>query len=131
MSVRERGDLAADLLRGRNRFQAWRGQQPKRGRRIPRSLWRLAIRLAKTYGIHRTKAALRLDYYSLKKQVEAATGPARSSGPEFVELTAPVVVGTQCLFELDNGAGASMRVQVMGYAAADVAVLARSFWNAE
>jgi len=40
------------------------------------------------------------------------------------------VVGKQCLVELDNGAGVSMRVQLVGYDAADVEALSR-FWNAE
>jgi hypothetical protein len=45
--------------------------------------------------------------------------------------TARVVVGKQALFELDNGAGATMRVQLVGYDAADVEALARRFWDAE
>ena len=48
----------------------------------------------------------------------------------FVELPPPVV-GKQALFELDNGAGATMRVQLLGYEAADVEALARRFWGAE
>jgi len=31
---------------------------------------------------------------------------------------------------LDNGAGATMRVQLVGYDAADVEALSRSFWSA-
>jgi hypothetical protein len=132
MGACERGDLAADLVRGRNRFQAWRGRRPQAGSRIPESLWRLAVRLVNTHGIRRTATALRLDYYSLKKQVAAAaSSQPQSSGPAFVELALPVVVGKQSLFELDNGAGATMRVQLVGYDAADVAALARSFWSAE
>jgi hypothetical protein len=42
-----------------------------------------------------------------------------------------MAVGKQCLFELDNGAGATMRVQLVGYDAVDVATLSRNFWNAE
>jgi hypothetical protein len=74
---------------------------------------------------------LGLDYYSLKKRAEcAARGPA-SSLPAFVELPAPVVLSRQFQFELDNGGGATLRVHLVGYDAADVATLARSFWNAE
>jgi hypothetical protein len=36
-----------------------------------------------------------------------------------------------CQFELDNGAGATLRLHLVGYDAADVAALARSLWNAE
>jgi hypothetical protein len=35
------------------------------------------------------------------------------------------------VFELDNGAGARMRVQLMGYDAADLTALLRNFWSAE
>jgi hypothetical protein len=40
------------------------------------------------------------------------------------------MAGKQCLFELDNGTGATMRVQLTGYDAADVEALARGFWCA-
>ena len=75
--------------------------------------------------------ALGLDYYSLKKRVEATAQEPPSPGPAFVELPALLVVGKQALFELDNGAGATMRVQLLGYDAADVEALARRFWDAE
>jgi hypothetical protein len=73
---------------------------------------------------------LGLDYYRLKDRAEAAASEPQSSGTAFVELTSPVLVAKQCRFELDNGAGATMRVQLVGYDAADVEALSRSFWNA-
>jgi hypothetical protein len=125
-----RGALPADLERARSRFQAWR-ERRKRGTCIPQSLWTLAVSLAGTHGVNHTARALGLDYYSLKKRADAsATEPARSSGPMFVELAAPAMVVKQCQFELDNGAGATMRVQMVGYDAADIEALARGFWGA-
>jgi hypothetical protein len=94
-------------------------------------LWDLAVRLASTHGVSRTATALGLGYYSLKQQVEAAAPQPPPCGPAFVELPAPVVVGKQALFELDNSAGATMRVQLVGYDAADVEALARRFWGAD
>ena len=129
MGAIERGPLPADLLQARSRFQAWRGRR-KVGERIPQPLWTLAVRLAKAHGVSRTAAALGLDYYSLKKRAESAATPPQSSGPAFVELTSPVMVAKQCRFELDNGAGATMRVELVGYDAADVEALSRSFWDA-
>ena len=128
MGARERGSLPSDLARGRNRFQAWREQRTGRGR-IPRPLWALAVRLANVHGASRTAAVLGLDYYSLKKQAEAVTVESPPSSPTFVELPAPVPVGKQCLLELDNGAGATMRVHLVGYDTADVEALSRSFWG--
>jgi hypothetical protein len=130
MAARKRGELPADLLRGRDRFQAWRSRRPTAGSRIPPSLWRLAIRLVQSYGISRTATVLGLNYHRLQKHVEAAarTQPP-SSEPAFVELPAPALFGKQCQFELANGTGATMRVQLVGYDAADVEALSRSFWS--
>ena len=128
MGADKRGELPRDLLRGRSRFQAWR-QRRQAGGRIPQALWTLAVRLVSSYGVSRTATALGLDYYSLKKQAEAAAGQAPSKGPAFVELSSPVLVGKQCLCELDNGAGGTMRVQLVGYDVADVEALVRSFWS--
>ena len=129
MGASERRQPPPDLVRGRSRFQAWRGQR-KVGERIPQRLWTMAIRLAKAHGVSRTVAALGLDYYSLQKRVESAAAPPRSGGPAFVELTPPVMVAKQCRFELDNGSGATIRVQLVGYDAADIEALARGFGNA-
>ena len=128
MGTRQRSELPNDLAQARSRLQAWR-EQRQGARRIPQPLWDLAVRLVSQHGLSRTATALGLDYYSLKKRVEAAGQQLSSSCPTFVELPAPVVVGKQALFELDNGAGATMRVQLLGYDAADVEALARHFWD--
>lgn len=121
-------ELPKGLVRASSRFQTWRRWR-KGGSRIPPLLWSLAVGLARDHGVSRTATALKLDYYSLKKQVQAATNSPQSSRPGFVELPAPVMVGKQGLFELENGSGATMRVQLIGYDAAEIEVLARSFWN--
>jgi hypothetical protein len=130
MGASERGGLSLDLARARSQFEAWRGRR-QGGGRIPRRLWALAVRLVSRHGVSRTAAALRLDYYTLKERALAASSNPPSKGPAFVELPAPVVLGKQCLVELDNGVGATMRVQLVGYDTADVEALARRFWNAE
>lgn len=129
MGASARGGLPQDLARARNQFQAWRGRR-QAGGRIPQRLWTLAVRLGNRYGVSRTASALRLDYYSLKERVEAAASAPPPRSPAFVELPSPVVVGKQCLFELDNGAGTTLRVQLAGYDTADIEVLAHRFGNA-
>ena len=130
MRATVRGALPKDLLEARSRFEAWR--QRRQGRdRIPPALWAMAVRLVSTHGLCRTATALRLDYYSLKKHVAAADQRPPSPAPAFVELPTPLVVSKQALFELDNGAGATMRVQLLGYDVAEVEALARHFWNAQ
>ena len=127
MGADRRGELPQDLARARSRFQAWRGQRT--GHRIPQHLWDLAVRLVNQHGVSRTAAVLGLDYDRLKERAEAVTGEAPSQPPAFVELPAPVLVGKQGLFELDNGAGATLRVRLVGYDAADLEALARGFWG--
>jgi hypothetical protein len=129
MGTSQHEQLPPDLVRGQHQFQAWR-EQRKPGCRIPQSLWGMAVRLAKAHGVGRTAAVLRLDYYRLKEQAEAAPIPSQPSNPAFIELTPPVLVAKQCRVELDNGAGATMRVQLVGYDAADIEALSRGFWNA-
>ena len=88
MRASKGGDLPKDLLRGRSRFQAWRRRRKTRGR-IPDTLWALAVRLVKIHGVNRTALALGVDYYSLKKRVEAASSKPPATGPAFVELPGP------------------------------------------
>jgi hypothetical protein len=128
MGTSRREKLPSDLEHGRSRFQAWRGRRTAGGR-IPQPLWAMATRLAKAHGVSRTAAVLRLDYYRLKQRADAADTPTQPSGPAFVEFTAPMVAAKQCQVELDNGSGATMRVQLVGYDAADIEALTRGFWN--
>jgi hypothetical protein len=130
MNLIENGDLPKDLARARRRFHAWR-ERRRPGSRIPQPLWELAVRLVSVHGVSRTAAALGVDYYGLKKRAEVAADPPPSSAPAFVELPSPIVVGKQCLFEQDNGTGAIRRVQLVGYDAAEVALLACHFWSGD
>ena len=94
MGTSQHGQLPTDLVQGRRRFQAWRGQR-KPGVRIPQRLWTMAVRLAKAHGVSRTSAALGLDYFSLKGRAVDAV-PPQSSGPAFLELPTPVLVARLC-----------------------------------
>src|SRR3954447_8520535 len=129
MGASECRGLPADLALGRSRLQAWRGRR-KLGEQIPRPLWDLAVRLAKVHGVSRTATTLGLDYYGLQRRTTTGAAPAPSNHPVFVELPAPILVGKECRLEFDNGAGATLRVQLVGYDAADIEALWRSFWNA-
>lgn len=121
-------ELPKDLLRAQRRLLSWRSRQTAR-RPIPHSLWALAVRLVQRYGLNRTARALKLDYYSLKKRVEQNPGPVPPAQPAFIELPSAVAV-KQCLCAISQRAGASMRLQLLGYDAADIEVLARCFWSA-
>jgi hypothetical protein len=71
---------------------------------------------------------LELSHDRLKRRAEAVAEPPRSSGPAFVELPSSIV-GKRGVFELDDGAGATMRVQLVGDDTADVEAQARGFWR--
>src|SRR5262245_24849092 len=108
MAAHARGQLPKDLERARSRFQAWRRR--KAGGPIPQPLWALAVRLVNTHGVSRTATALGLDYYSLKRRTATAAGEPDPTSPAFIELPSPPLLGKQCLLEVDNGAGATLRL---------------------
>jgi hypothetical protein len=129
MDGQKHGGVPAGLAQGRERFAAWRRKKPPRSR-IPQALWKLAIELVGAHGLHRTARVLKLDYYSLKKQVELARDNEKATA--FVEVvSAPLEASGECVIELEDGDGASMRVTLKGHATPDVAALVGSFWKAD
>jgi len=110
------------------------------------------VKAAGQYGLAKTARALRLDYYALKKRVEAA-GSRRVFGGKvasrsisdrealsadgqavatFLELAPPMSGGVcECILELEDPGGAKMRVHLKGVEAPDLAALSRSFWGVE
>jgi hypothetical protein len=132
MRTGRRSELPRDLLRAQRRFQAWRARHAAR-RRLPQFLWDLAVRLLQRHSLCRIATALKLDYYSLKKRAQQNAASASSSDLTFVEVPAapaPAVPGKQCFCDLHHRDGNSMRLQLVGYDAADLEGLARCFWNA-
>jgi hypothetical protein len=123
------GQLPADLVRAQQQFQAWRDQRTP-GTRIPQALWEIAVQLVKVHGVSRTAAALRLDYYSLKQRAEDVATPNSPTPPPFIEVTPPLLLARQCRFEFENRSGVVIRVQLVGYDAADIEALSRGFGNA-
>jgi len=63
-------DLPAGLESTRRRFDRWRETRDGRSH-IPEALWASAVKAVGKYGLNPTARALGLDYYSLKKRVEA------------------------------------------------------------
>ena len=129
--------LPARLERIRQRFERWRETRKVRSR-IPESLWISAVKMARVYGINRTARALGVDYYSLKERVESEASSCgvserkRNTSSSFVELAAPAIASTcECLLELEDVAGAKMRIHLKGVEVPDLAALSRSFWGVE
>lgn len=130
MGERRRDEIPPVLARAQERFREWRRKRTI-GARIPEPLWKLAVKLAIAHGVCRTASALGLDYYSLKQRLEAAAGRQPATEPAFVELPAPLAIGKQCTFELGDGGGSTLRIQLVGYDVAEVAALSGRLWNAE
>ena len=112
----------------RKRFECWRNKRKHRRERTPEKLWRLAVKLAGTYGISRTARTLGLGHDRLKRRVGDGMGvPA----PKFVELAsrAPLLVGGSVV-EVERPGGSKLRVELRGGGTLDVSALTRSFMEA-
>ena len=128
MHTHKRSEVPASLSRLGQRFAAWRKTRGA-GQRIPESLWKSAVKLAREHGLNRTACALNLDYYCLKKRVDGASMQAKST---FVELpSSPLPMMSECVIEWEDATGSRMRVQVKGQNGPDLLALSRSFWDAE
>jgi len=154
MGARKRRVVPAEVERLRRRFEGWRQTRGGRGR-IPEPLWSAAVELAGRFGIHRMAKALRLDYYSLKRRVDqAATSefaarrpsnaasrspvvssaalnkpstPVSSGVTTFLELAPPVATVSECVVELKNADGVTMRVHLRSPQPPDLVALTQAF----
>lgn len=128
MGGRKQSEVPARLRRLKQKFEEWR-QTRVPGTRIPDRLWKSATRLAMAYGLNQTAETLALDYYSLKRRVDQSA--EKSPDATFIELPPVIAHANECVIELEDGAGASMRVHVKGSNLPDVLALARGFWDAD
>jgi hypothetical protein len=113
----------------RKRLDVWRKSHRARSR-IPGRLWNAAVYVAGQCGLNRTAKALHLDYYDLKKRLDAGgvkRGPVRS----FIELSPAPLSGPtpECIIELEKRNGAKMRVHMKGMGAPDLSALGDAFWR--
>jgi hypothetical protein len=136
MDTRTTRGLPVRLEGVRQRFEKWRRTRKVRSP-IPETLWASAVKMAGTFGLHRTAKTLRVNYYTLKKRVEREAAAASRTPEEdpvttFFELTPPVASGScECTMELEDSGGAKMRIRLNGVEAPDLAALSRSFWQSE
>ncbi len=138
MDTRKTRTVLARLAGLERRFKHWR-RTCKGSARIPDALWSAAARAANTHGVSRVATMLKVNYHALQKRVkQAATaaggrpsafgGPAGDAGVRFVEL-APPASTCECTMELEDTAGAKMRVQLKGMGMPDLVAVSRSFWS--
>ena len=128
--------LATKLVTVSRAFESWRRTRSGRSR-IPAPLWALAVDVARECGVHPTARRLHLDYYSLKQRVagasDAATIDARPAPPAFIEVLPPGGRSTaisECVIDLADGRGATLRIAVKSAALPDLAALSQALWRA-
>jgi hypothetical protein len=127
----KKDSLPAMVADVRRRLEEWRRSRPK-WEPIPASLWREAATLARAHGIYPIAKALRLEYYSLKRQMEAISqesGAKPLAHPAFVEvaLVPSPPLPAECSVELERLDGTRMRVRLSRQE--DLVALADSFWR--
>ncbi len=118
----------------RREFEHWRRTRRARSA-IPTRLWALAVEHAREAGVHATARRLRLNYYALKQRVQGAGG-SRTAGasvaPAFVEVVTaglPPAGVSECVIDLADAWGATMRIALKSPALPDLAALSQGFWR--
>ena len=135
VEIEQASEAGQNLAQVVERFSVWRASR-KAGGRIPPELWMVAVDMAKVHGLYRISKALRLDYSGLKRRLEGAGGDVRPgrSDTRFVELLATQACSAaalrDCVIELHNGRGATMRVELNGAGLAGLAGVCSGFLSA-
>ena len=119
-------------------FKAWRRKR-RRGMRIPETLWTSAVSASRVHGLWRISKRLTLDYYALRKRskaqanggaaVESREGTTVTPAPQFVELPWAVKPKPECLLELEDGRGTTLRVGLSGDGVQQLETAARLLWE--
>jgi hypothetical protein len=108
------------------------------GSRIPKNLWRAAVRLARQHGVSKTALALHLDYHGLKNRLEASApvdrtqpmGPRRRASPAFIELPFGVPLQpAECVLQLEDDKRGRLRIELRGRPSSDIEPLALALWS--
>ena len=129
--VKARPEVVPAEVRGvAERFARWRtGKQA--GERIPPRLWRAAVKLSRTYSLHRTGRWLRLNDTNLREHADQRLRARHPKKPAFVELSLPAEVATgtssaEYVVELAGQGNGAQRIHVRGGSVSEVAALARA-----
>lgn len=127
MSVCSRSGLPARLAEARQGLQRWRRRR-NRPARIPEDLWAMAVDLAREHGVAPIARGLRLDYYSLKKRLQAVRAVDEAPVPTFLEVVgATPAASADCVVEVENASGTRMRIHLKGGRAPELSTLVRTF----
>jgi len=119
----------AQLQRQLDQF---RSTQP-RGRKLPESVWQVAVELAREHGVYSVAHPLRLNYMGLKKRLGGVSHRRRKARkPAFVELIAPqAAMLRECVIEFESLRGSKVRIQWKAAAPPDWLNLLRAWRETE
>jgi hypothetical protein len=121
-------NLTPQIKQLQKRLNAWRKSHRPRSR-IPGRLWNAAVQVAGQYGLNQTAKALHLDYYDLKKRLDASS-VEQGAVPSFMELSPAVSASTaECVIELETRSGSKMRIHIKGMGTPDLNALSSTFWR--
>ena len=103
-----------------------------RGRKLPESVWQVAVELAREHGVYSVAHPLRLNYMGLKKRLGGVSHRRRKARkPAFVELIAPPAMLRECVIEFESLRGSKVRIQWKAAAPPDWLNLLRAWRDAE
>jgi len=120
------------LKKVQGQFENWRNTRKSRAR-IPEALWDAAISLAGSCSVHQISKGLRLNHTAVKDRVEISRNiiPEEAAQTTFVELpplNQPMPIEEFSL-DLENKAGAKMKIHVKGHTDIDLLALTQTFWR--
>jgi hypothetical protein len=123
--------LREKLEEVRCQIDSWRKTRISR-QNVPEPFWKAAVELARIGGINPVAAVLGLNYYRLKRRVEASqSAVTESTAVSFVELqVTPAAHSLECTAELTDRRGATMRLRLVGAGPAELVALVQAFWQA-
>lgn len=101
---------------------------------MPEELWQEAVRLARVHGVSPVATPLRLNFYGMKKRLEAMPEvrkpiPRKSGQAKFIELrpAGGMVPPAGCVVEVEGAGGARMTIRLGGGSGAELAALVSAF----
>jgi hypothetical protein len=107
-------------------LEQFRSNRPGR-KKLPESLWEVAVELARQHGIYAVAHPLRLDYTRLKQRLGGMPSqPGKQRQPAFVELISAAAVA-ECVIEFESPGGGKMRIQWKAAIPPDWASLLRAW----
>lgn len=125
-------ELIPTLEKIQEQFEAWRQSRVKRSA-IPDVLWQTAVNLCQEYPISKVSSTLRLNYAELKYRVHvfAVSHPAPCiAESNFIEFElSPSKMASECMVEMSDQKGATMRMHFKGEAGLDLLELGKAFWS--